>query len=137
MLFLGIEMAMRTKNATLKFFLQVVLELPYKETGGGGSKGWRFFLKSVQNDKSCQEILKKLGVIFFPTKYKSSHNFSTRHFDDKVTSDLDFLAHLAPKNNIVSFSPVLHTPWMMRHTGEKPNGPGTVWVLLKKMAVKP
>ena len=45
-----------------------------------------------------------------PTKHKSSHNFSTRHFNDKVTSDLDFLAHLAPKNNIMSFSPVLHTP---------------------------
>ena len=48
--------------------------------------------------------------IFFPTKHKSSHNFSTTLFDDKVTSDLDFLTHLAPKNNIVSFSPVLRTP---------------------------
>ena len=36
MLFLGIEMARRMKNATPKFFPQVVLELPYKEIGGGG-----------------------------------------------------------------------------------------------------
>ena len=36
MLFLGIEMAGRTKNATPKFFPRVVLELPYKEIGGGG-----------------------------------------------------------------------------------------------------
>ena len=53
MLFLGIEMAGRMKNATPKFFLWVVLELPYKEIGGEGSKGQRFFLKSVQNDESC------------------------------------------------------------------------------------
>ena len=57
--------------------------------------------------RSVEKTL-KLGVNFFPTKHKSSH---TRHFDDKETSDLDFLAHLASKNNIVSFSPVLHTPW--------------------------
>ena len=72
MLFLGIEMARRMKNATPKFFPQVVLELPYKEIGGGGgregSKGQRFFLKSVQNDKSCRENLKKLGVKFFSHK---------------------------------------------------------------------
>ena len=61
--------------------------------------------------KAVEKILKNWGLIFFPTKHKSSHNFSTRHFDDKVTSDLDFLAHLAPKNNIMSFSPVLRTPW--------------------------
>jgi len=36
MLFLGIEMAGRIKNATPKFFLWVVLELPYKEIGGEG-----------------------------------------------------------------------------------------------------
>jgi hypothetical protein len=36
MLFLGIEMAGRTKNATPKFFPRVVLELPYKEIGGEG-----------------------------------------------------------------------------------------------------
>ena len=70
MLFLGIEMARRMKNATPKFFPQVVLELPYKEIGGGGegSKGRRFFLKSVQNDESCREIFKKLGVNFFSHK---------------------------------------------------------------------
>ena len=112
MLFLGIEMAGRTKNATPKFFPRVVLELPYKEIFfGGGVQRPKIFLKSVQNDESCRENLKKLGVNFFPTKHKSSHNFSTSDFDDKVTSDLDFLAHLAPKNNIVPFSPVLRTPW--------------------------
>ena len=36
MLFGGIEMAGRTKNATPNFFPRVVLELPYKEIGGGG-----------------------------------------------------------------------------------------------------
>jgi hypothetical protein len=36
MLFLGIEMAGRTKNATPKFFPRVVPELPYKEIGGEG-----------------------------------------------------------------------------------------------------
>ena len=62
--------------------------------------------------RAIKKFLKNWGLIFFPTKHKSSHNLSTRHFDDKVTSDLDFLAHLAPKNNIVSFSLVLCTPWM-------------------------
>ena len=62
-----IEMAGRMKNATPKFFPRVVLELPYKEIGGG-SKGRRFFLKSVQNDESCWENLKKLGVNFFSHK---------------------------------------------------------------------
>ena len=91
------------------FSCRSFLSYHIRKLGGEGPKAEDFFLKSVQNDKSCQEILKKLGVIFFPTKHKSSHNFSTRHFDDKVTSDLDFLAHLAPKNNIMSFSPVLRT----------------------------
>jgi hypothetical protein len=58
MLFLGIEMAGRLKNATPKFFPQVVLELPYKEVLGRGpnGKGQRFFSKSVQNDEIFQEI---------------------------------------------------------------------------------
>ena len=45
MLFLGIEMAGRTKNATPKFFPQAILELPYKEIGGERSKAWRFLWK--------------------------------------------------------------------------------------------
>ena len=54
MLFWGIEMARRTKNPTLKFFLQVVLELPYKEIGGGGVQRLKtYLLKSVQNNESC------------------------------------------------------------------------------------
>jgi hypothetical protein len=50
MLFLGIEMAGRTKNATPKFFLQVVLELPYKEIGGEGRgpKAEDFFEKCAE-----------------------------------------------------------------------------------------
>ena len=68
MLFLGIEMAGRTENATPKFFPRVVPELPYKEIGGEGSKGRRYFLKSVQNDESCREIFIKLGVNFFSHK---------------------------------------------------------------------
>ena len=76
-------MAARTKNATPKFFPWVILELPYKEIwGGGGVQKPKFFLKSVQNDEICRENLKKLRVNFFPTKHKSSHNFSTKHFDD-------------------------------------------------------
>jgi hypothetical protein len=43
MLFLGIEMAGRMKNATPKFFPRVVLELPYKEIGGGGVQRPKFF----------------------------------------------------------------------------------------------
>jgi hypothetical protein len=68
MLFLGIEMAGRTKNATPKFFPRVVLELPYKEIGRGGVQRPKIFLKSVQNDESCREDLKKLGVNFFSDK---------------------------------------------------------------------
>ena len=45
MLFLGIEMAGRMKNATLKFFPWVVLELPYKEIGGGGVQRPKFFFE--------------------------------------------------------------------------------------------
>jgi hypothetical protein len=43
MLFLGIEMAERTKNATPKFCPRVVLELPYKEIEGRGPKAEDFF----------------------------------------------------------------------------------------------
>jgi len=42
-LFLGIEMAGRMKNATLKFFPRVVLELPYKEIGGEGVQRLKIF----------------------------------------------------------------------------------------------
>ena len=49
MMFLGIEMARRTKNATPKFFPQVVLELPYKEIWGGrGPKAEVFFEKCAE-----------------------------------------------------------------------------------------
>ena len=48
--------------------------------------------------RAVKKFKKKNWMLtFFPTKHKSTYNFSTRHFDDKVTSDLDFLAHLAPK----------------------------------------
>ena len=48
MLFLGIEMAGRTKNATPKFFPRVVLELPYKEIGGGVQRPKIFFEKCAE-----------------------------------------------------------------------------------------
>ena len=73
-----------------------------RKFGGRGPKA-EIFWKSVQNDEICRENFKKLGVKFFSTKHKSSHNFSTRHFDDKVTSDLDFLAHLASKTTSCLF----------------------------------
>ena len=67
-LILGLKMAGRSKNATPKFFPQVVLELPYKEIwGGGGPEGQIFFLKSVENSERSRENLKKWGVNFFPT----------------------------------------------------------------------
>jgi len=50
MLFLSIEMAGRTKNATPKFFPRVVLELPYKEivVVGGDQRPKIFFEKYAE-----------------------------------------------------------------------------------------
>ena len=66
-LILGLKMAGRLKNATPKFFPQVVFELPYKEIWGGGVQKGSFFLKSVENSERSWENLKKWGVNFFPT----------------------------------------------------------------------
>jgi hypothetical protein len=48
MLFLGIEMAGRSKNATPKFFPQVVLELR-KFRGGRGLKAEDFFHRTMRS----------------------------------------------------------------------------------------
>ena len=60
MLFLGTEMAGRTKNATPKFFPRVVLELPYKKIGGKGRgpKAKDFFWKVCRTMKAVEKNLK-------------------------------------------------------------------------------
>ena len=54
-------------------------------------------------------FLKKWGVIFIPTKHKNGHRFSTRDFSNKMTSDLNSLSYLAPKNKVVFSNKFLHT----------------------------